>query len=716
MRFPYTTDNGTVTTIDQVGNNDTIVQGSVAIYSAQRAQPYRGGHAVRIPTDMTTGSALLMSAYGYSEQTAAPVNRVFPPTGGTQKGNYGIFGTTPITYTTTVGSNKVGFYNTLGYANDQPEPWDWFVFNDRDFTSVAELMLVPGCPPGLFTKQFVEYAPMTPASTAVSYPAPSFPVPTAFPPNPSGAAPTTSSVTAATTAPASPNAYSYGAAASPPQPHTYPYLVDKFFYSGASLIGPTTSTAGSFGGTDTQFSSVNTAASDGWFKMFDFFEVPSQMIGAIGAVANGTNFDWARQDTKPGLLNINLIIDEEVFFSVLGKQTYTPANSTTGQDQFSQSLLNFVQLSATNSQTVIPQIATAASYNGGVTGSYYMFSTTPAAGVTTSDWLNNAGLANNGLKAAFAQFLYLRHGGSNILFSFNNERPFHSLSYPDINYTVMRPATLPPGTISYTGATGYTWGCYSGDPGARNPYIYPGYFTSGLTAPPAKYIPGTLYAGIGTNVWLPEPIPARRLFQLPDAYAPVLTYPTTAGALIPAPVAGTMQSNASDSGDPFINVTSQAGALPPITIGAATSSVYLNNGYPNLVWSGNAPDGTGSTVNVDKQKYLGNAAATDMRQHPNWRIELMQRVMNLTTVRTHQYAVWITVGFFEITKQGDLSNLAQGNPVLAFDTIGPEVGGVTGSNIRYRGFFLVDRTKLTGFDPGNIGSFRSAVVYRKVIQ
>ncbi len=54
--------------------------------------------------------------------------------------------------------------------------------------------------------------------------------------------------------------------------------------------------------------------------MFEFFEVPSQMIGAIGPVANGTNFDWARQDFKPGLLNLNLIVDEEVYDALLGKQ------------------------------------------------------------------------------------------------------------------------------------------------------------------------------------------------------------------------------------------------------------------------------------------------------------------------------------------------------------------------------------------------------------
>ena len=46
------------------------------------------------------------------------------------------------------------------------------------------------------------------------------------------------------------------------------------------------------------------------------------------------------------------------------------------------------------------------------------------------------------MKAAFAQFLLMRHGGLN-LFNFTGELPFHSLSYPDIDYTVMRPATLP---------------------------------------------------------------------------------------------------------------------------------------------------------------------------------------------------------------------------------------------------------------------------------
>jgi hypothetical protein len=107
----------------------------------------------------------------------------------------------------------------------------------------------------------------------------------------------------------------------------------------------------------------------------------------------------------------------------------------------------------------------------------------------------------------------------------------------------------------------------------------------------------------------------------------------------------------------------------------------------------------------------------DNREHPFWRIEMMQRVINQTTVRTHQYAVWITVGYFEVKRQGDI-NMAYGSatPWLAFDTLGPELGSVNGSSTRYREFLLVDRLKLHGFDPGSPGAFQSAITFRRRIQ
>jgi hypothetical protein len=92
---------------------------------------------------------------------------------------------------------------------------------------------------------------------------------------------------------------------------------------------------------------------------------------------------------------------------------------------------------------------------------------------------------------------------------------------------------------------------------------------------------------------------------------------------------------------------------------------------------------------------------------------MLQRVMNLTTVRTHQYAVWITVGFFRVVRQGDPVN---GSGVLAYDQLGEEVGLPGDKKLRYRGFFIVDRLKLTGFDPNSPGNFRDAVLYRKTIE
>jgi hypothetical protein len=737
MRFPYIEGGGTATT---AGGVDMVTQGNNTLYSAERAQPYRGGHAVRLPGDAGTSSAVLNTPYGYSEQTMVP---------GVQVADYGLYGTGPtnIITQTTAGPPALGFYHTIGAANvnavGAAEPWDWFIFHDRDFSNVAELMLVPGCPPGLFTKQFVELPPMVPSVTPVinasgfytNFPVPGTPGTTFPPPNPP--TPTAS----ATAAPAVPNAYSYTApTAGPLQPHTYPYLVDKFFYSGASLPAPTAA-ATTFADTDTPLQSINTAASDGWFKMLDFFEVPSQMNGAIGSVAQGTNFDWARQDIKPGLLNINLIIDEEVFFSVLGKQAYNTASLglTPPADPFAQTWLNFAQLVPGNQPIDptynfplnIPRVASVGLATGLLdpSRSYPVWT---SGGVLTNDWLNlpvggpppTSALNNNALKAAFAQFLNLRHGGSGYLFGFNGERPFHSLSYPDIDFTVMRPATLPPaggGAVSpapptlppAAPGTPYASGSYAGDPGVRNPIIYPGGFASSII-PPAAFAPGTPFNVLATpNVILPPPVPALRLFQIPDAFGQTTTWPPT----IPPPLT-TLQSNASDSGDPFINVAQTTGALAPVSvaIGGVPTPFFLNNGYPNLVWSGNAPNNATATP---AQPYLGGASAApvfDYRQHPYWRLEMMQRVMNLTTPRTHQYAVWITVGFFEIIRQGDPGMQLLLDPRLAFDIMGPEVGAVTGKNVRYRGFFLVDRTKITSFNPGNTGSFRSAVVYRKTIQ
>ena len=140
---------------------------SDAAYSIQRFQPYRGGHAVPIPQNVatTTVPAPVDSRYGYSEQIVVPGTAL--TSGSLQLGTQAIYYIDTTVTPNVVYPASLQIAHTIGWANEYEqgstnalaENWDYFPFNDRDFTSVAELLLVPGCSPGLFTKQFVEFAP-----------------------------------------------------------------------------------------------------------------------------------------------------------------------------------------------------------------------------------------------------------------------------------------------------------------------------------------------------------------------------------------------------------------------------------------------------------------------------------------------------------------------------------------------------------------------------
>jgi hypothetical protein len=161
-------------------------------------------------------------------------------------------------------------------------------------------------------------------------------------------------------------------------------------------------------------------------------------------------------------------------------------------------------------------------------------------------------------------------------------------------------------------------------------------------------------------------------------------------------------SNASETGDPFVNTPvvdgnlfNPAGDLISPTIGTPTAPPV-----PYSAWLGG-------------QYSTAVPPTPDLRQHPYYRTEMLQKVMNLTTVRTHQYAVWVTVGFFEVVQTG--------NPQFGIpDQLGQEVGLSSGRNIRYRSFFIIDRTKAVGFNspwPGVASEdFRDCVIYRRKIE
>jgi hypothetical protein len=76
--------------------------------------------------------------------------------------------------------------------------------------------------------------------------------------------------------------------------------------------------------------------------------------------------------------------------------------------------------------------------------------------------------------------------------------------------------------------------------------------------------------------------------------------------------------------------------------------------------------------------------------------EMLAKMFNNFTTRSNVFAVWLTVGFFEVTEETDSS----GAPIIPV-RLGAEIGKAENRHVRYRMFAIVDRTQMTAFDSGS---------------
>lgn len=118
----------------------------------------------------------------------------------------------------------------------------------------------------------------------------------------------------------------------------------------------------------------------------------------------------------------------------------------------------------------------------------------------------------------------------------------------------------------------------------------------------------------------------------------------------------------------------------------------------------------------------------------------MQRLSSMTTTRSGVFAIWITVGFFEVTPApewtgdnqaavrasfggGDMGGPRDIVAREAYDRVypegyqlGEELGSDTGETTRYRAFYMVDRTIPVGFRPGDDTNVERALLVRRRIE
>ena len=117
----------------------------------------------------------------------------------------------------------------------------------------------------------------------------------------------------------------------------------------------------------------------------------------------------------------------------------------------------------------------------------------------------------------------------------------------------------------------------------------------------------------------------------------------------------------------------------------------------------------------------------DTDRNPFFRYRNLIRLANLVTCRSNVYAVWITVGFFEVTpvRSDTVPPAVQAMLTSPDDLrlfypdgwiIGPELGSDTGQIKRHRMFFIVDRTIPVGFERGRNHNVDKAILVKRFIE
>ncbi len=107
---------------------------------------------------------------------------------------------------------------------------------------------------------------------------------------------------------------------------------------------------------------------------------------------------------------------------------------------------------------------------------------------------------------------------------------------------------------------------------------------------------------------------------------------------------------------------------------------------------------------------LPDDPARDTERHSYFAYQALQRLPNLVTTRSNVYAVWLTIGYFEVEPTAPSEFHPDGY------RLGQELGADTGEVRRHRAFYIIDRTIPVAFEPGENHNVDRAVLLRRFIE
>ncbi len=110
----------------------------------------------------------------------------------------------------------------------------------------------------------------------------------------------------------------------------------------------------------------------------------------------------------------------------------------------------------------------------------------------------------------------------------------------------------------------------------------------------------------------------------------------------------------------------------------------------------------------DKFKY----AHMDYNRNPYFRYQALQKLAGSTTTHSNVFAIWITEGYFEVTKWPAGSDAGHPDGYQ----LGQEVGSDTGDIVRHRAFYIFDRSIPTGFIRGQDVNSEKATLLKRYIE